>query len=438
MKNILISFVGTGPFDKKDVHREYRKAKYLFDNGHKVTTSFFGFAVKKNYDIDRTILVGTPKSMWEYIYETLCEEHNIEVDLDIYLALAKYTDSANHQTDPTHNPLPHQKLLEELLGRKSSIILVKYGINHEEIQFNMERILQIESLLEQHDKVIMDVTHSFRSLPLFLMNTIHFIKQVSNKQISIEHIFYGMLEVTREMPQEEDQVKPTPVVDLKTVLDVQDWITGAHSFKEYGNGYKIADLIEDENTELANLLRKLSDTKNINYLYGLKGEVQKVRRNIDMDMSTIPNRVVRPVLKDFLKAFPNNEMSNAQFQLHLADWHYKMKNYSSSFIVFSEAMLSFACEFSGLDSADFHVREARKKDYFELDAMDEIKKIYTRTKKVRNQIAHNLDGGREIQRMIQNLGTDLKTVKAHMHKCYDGNIPKREYLQPLPAFLPKR
>ena len=430
MENILISFIGTGTINKQVGKRTYKNASYKFDQTTYINKSYFGFAVKEYYDINSTILIGTPKSMWEHIYETLCLENGVEVDKEIYYTLMDYTETANYNTPVEH--LPHKEVIEKLLGHGSQIIILKYGLNEEDIQYNMERILDIESCLPQHAQVIMDVTHSFRSLPLFLMNTINFIQNVSSKQIQISHLLYGMLEVSSEM--HDDNGNPyAPVVDLKSTLTVQDWITGAHSFKEYGNAYKIVSLIDKEDASLANVLKRLSDTKNINYLSELKAQVQKVRTTLDKEMSTIPNKVVKPVLQEFVRSFPDPLMSSAQFQMSLARWHYKKKNYSSAYIVFVEAMLSFACECADQNPECRTSRNKCKKNFHKMKGTCPLENIYKDSRDIRNQIAHNIEGKSEITQMICELESNLTFVEQYFNKCYNGAELKKEYKQRVPT-----
>ena len=102
---------------------------------------------------------------------------------------------------------------------------------------------------------------------MFLLNTIIYLQNVSLKNISISHVLYGMLDVSRELTY-------TPVVDLKSLLNTSEWIVGAYSFKEFGNAYKIANLLKDENKSVYKRLIRFSDAKNLNYYDALSKQVQ--------------------------------------------------------------------------------------------------------------------------------------------------------------------
>ena len=89
MSKVLISFLGTS---QKQENRKYRTADYKFNDGETITTSFIADAIRKHYKVDKLILIGTVKSMWEEVYETFCGE---EVDSDYSLNLYEYCVNAN-------------------------------------------------------------------------------------------------------------------------------------------------------------------------------------------------------------------------------------------------------------------------------------------------------------------------------------------------------
>lgn len=143
-------------------------------------------------------------------------------------------------------------------------------MNEEEINENINIILQLNQLLSTGDELIVDVTHSFRSLPITIMNLLLYLRNVSSKNIKISHIYYGMIEMSKEYGY-------APIVDLKKILKLNDWIVGAMAFKQYGNAYQIAGLIQQEDTDVTNRLKHFSDVMNLNHLYAISQETQSLR-----------------------------------------------------------------------------------------------------------------------------------------------------------------
>lgn len=394
MSKVLISFLGTS---QKVDNRKYRTADYKFNDGETITTSFIADAIRKHYKVDKLILIGTVRSMWEEVYETFCGE---EVDSDYSLNLYEYCVNANSQTELY---LPSIEKIEQALGKDSKVVLIKYGLNEQEILFNQETILGIDKYLEKNDELILDITHSFRSLPLFLLNTIIYLQNVSLKNISISHVLYGMLDVSRELTY-------TPVVDLKSLLNTSEWIVGAYSFKEFGNAYKIANLLKDENKSVYNRLIRFSDAKNLNYYDALSKQVQELQALRGDELPAIAQIVVEPIVEDYIRRMTPTDV-RYMFQLKLAEWHFKKMNYSSSYLCLTESIISYVCTKVGLDDKNKENRDKAKDLMFKDGKFQPLRPIFNKVNSVRKQLAHNVEGAKRITDMIDILENGLNDFK---------------------------
>ena len=234
-RKILISFLGTGVYANRE-SREYKTAHYHLGENDLGEHTFVAAALEQHYGIHFTFLIGTAHSMWEEVYRWHRENDSLPVDDDVYFEISEGCEKANHKSELN---IPHKEDVEEALGNDSKVVLIKYGITEEEVRENINIILELEHFLKSGDELIVDVTHSFRSHPLFMMNLLLYLKNVSKKRIKISHIHYGMLEISREL----DYV---PILELKSIMDINDWITGAYSFSQFGNAYMISKLIEPE------------------------------------------------------------------------------------------------------------------------------------------------------------------------------------------------
>lgn len=394
MSKVLISFLGTS---QKVDNRKYRTADYKFNDGETITTSFIADAIRKHYKVDKLILIGTVRSMWEEVYETFCGE---EVDSDYSLNLYEYCVNANSQTDLY---LPSIEKIEQALGKDSKVVLIKYGLNEQEILFNQETILGIDKYLEKNDELILDITHSFRSLPLFLLNTIIYLQNVSLKNISISHVLYGMLDVSRELTY-------TPVVDLKSLLNTSEWIVGAYSFKEFGNAYKIANLLKNENKSVYKRLIRFSDAKNLNYYDALSKQVQELQALRGDELPAIAQIVVEPIVEDYIRRMTPTDV-RYMFQLKLAEWHFKKMNYSSSYLCLTESIISYVCTKVGLDDKNKENRDKAKDLMFKDGKFQPLRPIFNKVNSVRKQLAHNVEGAKRITDMIDILENGLNDFK---------------------------
>lgn len=357
MAKVLISFIGTGPLVNKGTlgeeksAREYRRASYYLCEENLGEYSFMAAALYETQNIDKVILIGTAHCMWEEVYRYFQEKNGGVVDEDVYCEIAEHCEAA---TSKSELYIPHAKEIEAAIGKDAHLALIRYGVNEEEINENINIILQLNQLLSTGDELIVDVTHSFRSLPITIMNLLLYLRNVSSKNIRISHIYYGMIEMSKEYGY-------APIVDLKKILKLNDWIVGAMAFKQYGNAYQIAGLIQQEDTDVTNRLKHFSDVMNLNHLYAISQETQSLRALMKKDFdSMLPEMIVKPVVKDFLNNFKGTEQDPARFQYQLAQWQFKHMNYTAALISLQESILSYACQLANHDPFDKDERQKIK------------------------------------------------------------------------------
>lgn len=396
MSKVLISFLGTGALKQDDSSlRKYKQAKYRFDDNNEYESSFVSEALVQHFDIDKIILVGTVKSMWEEVYMAFAALNGIEPDEDYALKLMAHSESASAKSELA---LPEKHKIEEVLGQDSHIELIRYGLTKEEIEENEALILSLEQYINKGDELIVDITHSFRSLPLFLMNLLLYLANVSSKKITISHICYGMLEVRNELGY-------APIVELNSIIEINKWITGAYAFSMFGNGYQIADLIQEENPSTSNIIKVFSDEMNLNHLDGVRSQTQRLSTIKNYKYSPIPSCIIPPTVNGFIENFPTDSKKSV-FLFKVATWHYEHKNYSSSFISLLEAVLSYVCDTLNLPSETSDDMELAKvilgkkatidgltkNDIISLQKkipfIDQLTDCYSCINKIRNGLAH--------------------------------------------------
>lgn len=415
MAKVLISFLGTGP-DNKDkgrAERQYRPATYHIEDTDYKDTSFVAEAIASHYKVDKIILIGTTKSMWERVYEVFCTKQGIEINEEYWMELTSFCDNASHKT--LLSDFPKKEKLEDAIGKGSKIIPIHYGLNEQELNANATYILGIENYLNKGEELIVDITHGFRSLPLYIMNLLVYLQNVSSKQVKISHILYGMLDITREIGY-------TPVIELSGLLEQNEWITGAYSFKEFGNSYKVSELLTQTPTSksAASLLNSFSDTMNLNHMVGIRQQSQRLSSLDYTSMGTMANFIIPQVVSDFKKKFlANSSVSNALFQLRVTRWHFDHRNYSSAYMAFVETLITYYCEVQAEDWKDKNVRDNAKDALYKLantkdksvSSMHLVAKCFKRTNKERRNIAHAGDSGNNTKQMITNLENDIKLIE---------------------------
>ena len=421
-KKVLISFLGTGPLESRE-NRTYRTADYHLGAEDLGCYPFVSAALRKYYRIDKVLLVGTAHSMWEEVYRWFCVERQQPIDDDIYFTIADACEHSNHASPLV---IPNQEAIEQAIGQGSKVVLINYGITEQEVRENINIILGLQQYLENGDELIVDVTHSFRSLPIFMMSLLIYLQNVSPKRITISHIHYGMLEVRSELGY-------APIIDLRAMMDVNEWITGAYAFMQFGNTYKISKLLETENKSVAPILRGFADAMNLNYLYPMQAEIQKLAGIRDKEYVTdLPKLIISPVVSQFVEAFrvKDEDHRQSRFQFKLAEWQYHHKKFAQAYLTSNDALISYVCESNGMPWDDFDCRELAKaalKGKTEgntLAVTQEMRQWFKKHNNRRNGIAHttrltatSYQRGRKMEKelspteIIKLLETDLVELK---------------------------
>ncbi|WP_372775252.1 TIGR02221 family CRISPR-associated protein [Mangrovibacterium sp.] len=376
MRKILLSFLGTGSYVETGKTRQYKTANYKIDN-KQYDTSFVSAALAEHLNIDQRVVIGTVKSMWEEYYRYFAEQEN-NLDEDFYLNLSEFVTNAQY----TVPDFPMAKQLETRLG-KTNIVLLKYGLNQLELRYNLEKILMIDDLLMDNDELYVDVTHGFRSFPLFAQQIIMYLKQVSSKRIHIKKIYYGMLDASRDLEY-------TPIVDLSIIQEMNDWINGAGLLIQKSDGSQLVPLIQQEDPDLAKLVDNFSKALNINYSHEIKKQYQKILAYDFTRLNPMEQLIAKKAFSEFKKHFKHIGSKHSLFQLDLAFWYFNKRLYGVAYLTLTEAIITYAAEYeSQANSLDKELRENAKRNIFKINK--DLGNLYKTVNKIRRNVAHMLD-----------------------------------------------
>jgi CRISPR-associated Csx2 family protein len=386
MAKILISSIGVGGRFKNtnNPDREYRKTSYKIQDTSYPESTFMASVLYEHFDLDGIIFIGTVKSMWEEVYRFFCHNKSLNQNDDYWYNLANKIDSLTYESELNAIELSP---VEEILGKHSKCILTKYGLNESELWLNFDKILETIDFLQPGDEIYIDITHSFRSLSLFLFLTVTFLQDlVSEKNITIAGVYYGMLDVTSEL-------KYTPVVDLKPLFDMTSWIKGAYSLKNNGNGYLIAQLLESQGEkELATQIKQLSDAININYANAIQQRSSALKSSLQNKTIGGPFKYLKNILEKFVNQFTrSSSVTESEFQLKLAGWYFDNKRYATGYITLAEAIITYLCEIHDKNIRSQDERGEMKRFLGEKDNRNSgLGELYFRVNPIRNSIAHAL------------------------------------------------
>lgn len=420
MAKILITALGRGTYNKKN-EKEYKPATYYVEEGHPLEkTELIASAIDEQWKMDKIIFIGTTGSMWSNVYKFYCENKRITMNDEYYDKLKNTELSANKDT-----------LIENLeiekfnatFDKKIKGIVIKYGVDNKENLENFHSIIEIEKEIEDGDEIFIDITHSFRSMSFWLFLIMTYLKDVSNKNIDIKNITYGMFEAPNEK-------KETPIVSLNLFIDILKWFKGASELKNYGNSYSILEELEKnlEDKDIKNELKNFSNTMNINYIDSLKESL----KNFDTIKNKLDNLegpgkyIVPQIFENFINEFKfqndenlSNEEKKYLLRAKLAKWHCEQKRYAMAAININEAIVDFIMEVLNFPIKDTKAKTSETDlakiwlEKIEKVEDEEIKKygtMYVETRSIRNKSAHSLERETDLKDDIKNLEIYSSTI----------------------------
>lgn len=182
---------------------------------------------------------------------------------------AKYYFSDDSKTDYYYNTLPllidkyssdydiipiytedakiFNKEVLELAGKKCDFNDDISKINEGEY---FEIFSKIDSLIDRYDKVIVDLTHGFRHLPI--LTIINLVIQNFSSINKIEKILFAK-EIIKHTPQNEGEYE---IVDLKEYLDIANISFVLSGFE---SNYTVSNHIKTQNKDYQELINMLSE-----------------------------------------------------------------------------------------------------------------------------------------------------------------------------------
>ncbi len=124
------------------------------------------------------------------------------------------------------------KTLRERLGDDVLPVDIPEGKSEAELWQIFEKCAEVVS---DGDKVLLDITHAFRSLPLIVFAVAAYLRRT--KGVTICHIVYGAFDA-------RDQQNRAPIFDLTPLLDLLDWLSGAEFLLRRSDAILLAERLK--------------------------------------------------------------------------------------------------------------------------------------------------------------------------------------------------
>ena len=136
VKRVLITSIGGGNAEKDGVKylKEYKKTVYEINGKVSEVTTYMPKVVEKEFNVDKTIIIGTTGTMWDNVYTIYSDKKD-----ETYLENLRETERTSDR-DTDIKDLNIRKLNEELVNKVRGIV-IKYGLNRKEIFENFDSII---------------------------------------------------------------------------------------------------------------------------------------------------------------------------------------------------------------------------------------------------------------------------------------------------------
>lgn len=347
-RKVFLSVLGTGP---------YSKTKYYFNNDQSTAceTNFIQEAsiryFCKEWGKDDIIYILTTKDATKINWEHPAHKTNDRVT-EKYDGLSEV-----------------MKRIKEDLKLNYEKVDIPDGNTEDEIWeiFNI-----VYNLLKDGDQLYIDITHSFRSLPMLITVLINYAKRL--KDIEVKSITYGNFEVSK------NNNGYSPVIDLTSFSFIDDLSIGVNNFVSFGNTEKLFRVTQDD---LVPLIKNASKDKDISIkikniitqFNKFLQELQTVRGNNLYDNKTINNikndiiylkdnakAQYKPIIEEIenlVNKFDNeNKIKNLLYSIELA---IVFNLYQQAYSLIIETFLTFILCKLKLDINDRDKRELVKK-----------------------------------------------------------------------------
>lgn len=424
-QKILILSLGTGAIEtstEKKKNCPYITAKYVFEDGKDETVSpFVAEALIKRLKPEKIVIIGTGKSAWGAFYLQYCdkslsdyEARRQEIEAYISKMGGNSSDEEIYSFEQYLDELYHREL--DIPGKPQiKLCLTRYGMNEAELKSIYiklrdslrEVITESASNAEDTVEISFDITHSFRSIPLYNLAVIDYCRLLSPSKITISHVYYGNLEVARETGEAR-------IVDLKDIVNLMETTRGISEFKNTGNTTSFLQWQEECGLENDDFLIKLRDFNDYAQLNNRKRLLKSIEdllsspfqgdENVLMDAKA----TIREILhREFFISDNHGDDTvsrqryKAKFQLALARWCLKNRQVGLASAIAKEAFRSFLVTVYETPEDEYENENRRKNAEYcfsnkvqqacDNSLFAEYMLVEKRAVKVRNVFAHNLE-----------------------------------------------
>jgi len=380
----LINFLGKGRYEKGG---GYRTAQYRFEDNSKREVPFFGLALADYLKPDRLILVGTSGSMWDVFFERETSQSDQSL-LELIEAVESDAVDAAHLKS-------HACRLAKRLGYPVDCVLIDYARDE---AGQAALLKKLADSLEEGEHIAIDVTHSFRHLPMLALIAARFLSRVRN--VVIEDIYYGAYDMKDASSDE------VPVLRLKGMLKMLDWVDALSSYDKDGDYGVFSKLLIDDGMpeSQARMLEAAAFQERVNHLEGARQKLSASLKAIAAHQGPLGS-LFSPELKTRIAWVRKPE--RGQRELALADAYLARRDYLRAAIFLLEGLITSEVNRRRDNPTNYEKRDEARR------ALGQENWQFKKLDRLRNALAH---GQRSPDNEINRLLNDENTLREELKR----------------------
>lgn len=474
----LISALGKPDIDPNNQYN-YINTDYKFVDENETipySTPFLFEAILRHYqdkkeNIDHLILIGTANSCWQDVYNYCCAQ-GMKEDGNSQILTEKRAESLNEQSDDTEVEKferflhPVEEKIEEFFEKeyklklKVHIFLTQYGTTEKQAFYNYKRLRRIEEFMpdgEEQD-VLLDITHSFRYLPIYHFLVMNYLMQLSKKKVNVSAVYYGKLE------PKSGEKSCASVLNMRYLISTLKWINSVNEVNSYGSVYHMKECLDKEKptdgkegikkeSEYTDWLEIFEWSANVNNFNAMTRSIEEIiREPKEKNYAGLGQDAVEKVSEEFKEHFSVSEKWKIAFeQLHLSQWFFEQRRFGLAAITIQECVTSFAV-YTLITKEE---RERKKEGVFNrklrekaIERLEEIseknsgcRELYDRFmagKDMRNTMAHSLGKmvveNKKSSEILSQINKDRKQLNGYIEfveKALKDEILENKYTDSL-------
>lgn len=368
--------------------------------GRKVFISFLGTSnyVESYYEFPDKSYSQPVRFIQEALILKHCQKWTLEDRVYIFCtngSLKANWEDGGQRTELDIEKIGLKRRLQENFHLNSIVEMVQIeeGFSEEEVW----RIFDVVyNKLENDDEIYFDVTHAFRSIPLFSSVLFDYSKFMKlTKVVSIEYGAFEKLGTAfevRKMPLED---RIAPVVDLTNVIKLQQFTDMANAMLRYGRVNELSVLFKAEKHQALQKIgmslgnfdeylktNRLNDLKSGKWVSDFYNNIKSLRKsNVPTPIKAIMSRLE----EEFSSFVPQSDNKNIEAAVA---WSIKYDMILQSYTLGQEYIISLLSE--KLSEYNFYQEEKDKNFRMYISALFAISDKDVETGSIEGKLADNI------------------------------------------------